>query len=63
MFRHSLKRVWQFLVEDDGPTAVEYMVMVSIIVIVCLMAINTIGQLTGESFSNTSQSISKAVDG
>ena len=33
----------QFLVSEDGPTAVEYAVMLSLIVCVCLAAITTIG--------------------
>lgn len=36
----SVKR---FLVSEDGPTAVEYAVMLALIVIVCLTAIQAIG--------------------
>jgi pilus assembly protein Flp/PilA len=36
----SIKR---FLVSEDGPTAVEYAVMLALIVIVCLTAIQAIG--------------------
>lgn len=32
-----------FLVSEDGPTAVEYAVMLALIVIVCLTAIQAIG--------------------
>ena len=39
-FAQSLKR---FLVSEDGPTAVEYAVMLALIVIVCLTAIRSIG--------------------
>jgi pilus assembly protein Flp/PilA len=37
------KKVQQFLVSEDGPTAVEYAVMLALIVIVCLTAIRSIG--------------------
>ena len=37
---NSVKR---FLVSEDGPTAVEYAVMLALIVIVCLTAIQAIG--------------------
>ena len=37
------KKVQRFLVSEDGPTAVEYAVMLALIVIVCLGAITTIG--------------------
>jgi pilus assembly protein Flp/PilA len=39
-FALSVKR---FLVSEDGPTAVEYAVMLALIVIVCLTAIQAIG--------------------
>jgi pilus assembly protein Flp/PilA len=61
MLGKTLKRLRKFLVEEDGPTSIEYMVMVSIIVIVCLVTINAIGQLTQSSLSNTSASITSAV--
>lgn len=35
--------VKKFLVSEDGPTAVEYAVMLALIVIVCLTAIQAIG--------------------
>ena len=36
-------KVQRFLVAEDGPTAVEYAVMLALIVIVCLAAIQSIG--------------------
>jgi pilus assembly protein Flp/PilA len=33
-----------FLQEDDGPTAVEYAVMLALIIVVCILAIATLGQ-------------------
>ena len=44
---HLLKNL---LFEDDGPTAVEYAVMLAMIVVVCLGAINSMAQATGDSF-------------
>jgi pilus assembly protein Flp/PilA len=35
--------VKNFLVAEDGPTAVEYAVMLSLIIVVCLVAIQAIG--------------------
>jgi pilus assembly protein Flp/PilA len=34
----------EFLKEDDGPTAVEYAVMLALIIVVCIVAITTLGQ-------------------
>jgi pilus assembly protein Flp/PilA len=36
--------VLDFLREDDGPTAVEYAVMLALIIVVCIVAITTLGQ-------------------
>jgi len=47
----------QFLVSEDGPTAVEYAVMLSLIICVCLAAITTIGQNASSVFSKTANSI------
>lgn len=50
-------KIRNFLVSEDGPTAVEYLFMMSLIVIVCLLAINTLGQSTNDSFSDSSTAI------
>lgn len=39
-----------FLKEEDGPTAVEYAVMLALIVVVCLTAIGTIGTNANAKF-------------
>ena len=44
------KKVQRFLISDDGPTAVEYAVMLALIVIVCLAAIQAIGTNTSAAF-------------
>jgi len=41
-----------FLAEEDGPTAVEYAVMVAAILMVCLVAIAAIGTQTNSMFEN-----------
>jgi pilus assembly protein Flp/PilA len=47
----------QFLVSEDGPTAVEYAVMLALIIIVCLTAISSIGTNASTTFNNVSKSI------
>ena len=39
-----MKQIINFLYNDDGPTAVEYAVMLALIVVVCLVSIRLIGQ-------------------
>jgi pilus assembly protein Flp/PilA len=45
-----LGSVKKFLVSEDGPTAVEYAVMLALIVIVCLTAIQAIGTNANAKF-------------
>ncbi len=51
------KNVRRFLVSEDGPTAVEYAVMLALIVIVCLAAIRTLGTNAKTTFTNVSTSL------
>ncbi len=44
------QKVQRFLVCEDGPTAVEYAVMLALIVIVCLTAIQAIGTKASAAF-------------
>jgi len=50
-------KVQRFLVSEDGPTAVEYAVMLALIIIVCLTAITTIGTNANTTFNNVAQKI------
>src|SRR5262249_23664954 len=42
----------QCLREEDGPTAVEYAVMLALIIVVCITAITTLGTNASSTFSN-----------
>ncbi len=42
--------VKKFLVSEDGPTAVEYAVMLALIVVVCLTAIQAVGTNANAKF-------------
>ena len=50
----SVKR---FLVSEDGPTAVEYAVMLSLIVVVCLTAIQAIGTNANAKFNRVATAL------
>lgn len=43
-------KVWEFLAAEDGPTAVEYAVMLALIVMVCVVAIGSLGTVTRDQF-------------
>ena len=51
------QKVQRFLVSEDGPTAVEYAVMLALIVIVCLTAISSVGTRTSTTFNRVAQSL------
>ncbi len=51
-------KVKKFLKSEDGPTAVEYAVMLALIIVVCLAAISAIGDNASTTFNNVSQSLS-----
>lgn len=48
--KNLLNNVKNFLESEDGPTAVEYAVMLSLIVIVCLTAIRAVGTNANTKF-------------
>ncbi|HLJ12258.1 MAG TPA: Flp family type IVb pilin [Planctomycetaceae bacterium] len=50
-FVASVKR---FLVSEDGPTAVEYAVMLALIIVVCLTAIQAVGTNAQTTFTSVS---------
>jgi pilus assembly protein Flp/PilA len=41
----------RFLKAEDGPTAVEYAVMLALIVVVCIGAITTLGNNANQTFN------------
>ena len=52
MVRAFARTVVDFLKREDGPTAVEYAVMLALIVVVCIAAVATIGSNTNKVFTN-----------
>ena len=50
-------KVRGFLVSEEGPTAVEYAVMLALIVVVCLTAISTVGTNASSTFNKVANSI------
>jgi pilus assembly protein Flp/PilA len=56
-----MKRFIKFLCNEDGPTAVEYAVMLALIVGAALTGITSFGQATLNSFQDSSTKINTAV--
>jgi pilus assembly protein Flp/PilA len=55
-----VQKVQRFLQSEDGPTAVEYAVMLALIVIVCLTAIQSIGTNANTTFQKVASSLQSA---
>ena len=53
--------ILQFLKQEDGPTAVEYAVMLALVVMGCLGTIMALGNATASSFENTQNQINNAM--
>jgi pilus assembly protein Flp/PilA len=50
-------RVANFLKCEDGPTAVEYAVMLALIIVVCIAAITALGTNANQTFTTVSNSL------
>jgi pilus assembly protein Flp/PilA len=55
---HALRvQAIRFWKGEDGPTAVEYAVMLSLIIVVCLLAITALGTNANATFTSVSNTI------
>ncbi len=60
--KHSIwKRIRQFLTSEDGPTAVEYAVILGMIVAVVIGSVNSMAHATANSFEASANSIAAAM--
>ena len=57
MSARFLKKVAAFLAREDGPTAVEYAVMLALIIVVCIGAITTLGGNANTTFTSVGSAI------
>ena len=55
--RKFAKKVQRFLVAEDGPTAVEYAVMLALIIVVCLTAIQMVGTNANQTFTDVANQL------
>jgi pilus assembly protein Flp/PilA len=53
-FNQALVR---FLKNEDGPTAVEYAVMLALIIVVCITAITALGSNANKTFTSVGDAI------
>ena len=60
MLRKLQTWVAEFVAKEDGPTAVEYAVMLALIIVVCLSAITTVGTNASATFSSVGSTIASS---
>ena len=53
----DMKMVLRFLTTEDGPTAVEYAVMLALIIVVCIAAITALGENANKTFTSVGNTI------
>jgi pilus assembly protein Flp/PilA len=59
--RHFLQKIARFLAKEDGPTAVEYAIMLMLVILMCISAVTLIGQTTSTSIQHTNDAIEEAI--
>jgi pilus assembly protein Flp/PilA len=57
--RKFFSSVASFLKNEDGPTAVEYAVMLALIIVVCITAITALGSNANTTFSYVGTQVGK----
>ena len=55
--RKFLKRIFNFGKSENGPTAVEYAVMLTLIAIVILAGVRRVGRRSRRTFNHTARSL------
>jgi pilus assembly protein Flp/PilA len=60
MIARFARRLIDFLKAEEGPTAVEYAVMLALIIVVCLAAITALGTSANDTFGHVGSAIGAA---
>jgi pilus assembly protein Flp/PilA len=55
--RKFAQKLVEFLKREDGPTAVEYAVMLALIIVVCITAITALGNNANATFTTVGNTI------
>jgi pilus assembly protein Flp/PilA len=57
VMRKFTQHLVNFVKREDGPTAVEYAVMLALIVVVCITAISTLGSNSNATFNKVGNTV------
>jgi pilus assembly protein Flp/PilA len=61
--KRFFNHVVDFVKREDGPTAVEYAVMLALIIVVCIVAITAIGTNANKTFTEVGNQLGKTAGG
>ena len=61
--RSFASRVERFLTSEDGPTAVEYAVMLALIIVACITIVTTLGTSVSGTFSQVNSKLAATTGG
>ena len=56
-FKNLMGGINEFLISEDGPTAVEYAVMLALIIVVCISPVTTIGCNANVKFQSAASTL------
>ena len=57
VFTRHVQNALEFVKREDGPTAVEYAVMLALIIVVCILSITSLGTNANKSFSRVANAL------
>ena len=57
LYRRAYNWAKDFLRREDGPTSVEYAVMLALIIVVCIAAITTLGGNANSTFTSVGNAV------
>ena len=63
MFQLAKRKIQTFLIDESGPTAVEYAIMLALIMAVAIVGIGATGLATRDMWQGNTNSINNAVNG
>jgi pilus assembly protein Flp/PilA len=60
MLFRPLQSVFKFLKREDGPTSVEYAVMLAMVIVVCIVSITSMGSSANKAFTKVANTLGSA---
>lgn len=60
MLKTIFKTIRYFLTDEEGPTAVEYAVMLMLIILMCIIGVQSVGRNTNQMFADSNDDLNTA---